>query len=233
MRISFKIILLFAILVSITSSVSGSVSELIISPENPVVGEEITLKGKASPNEVLYPSIIFKETVDVAEDNKYEYQINGIVIPPGKNSFAVTAENVKNLNVGIKLLAWWTKGTDAANGVATVSQGNVPGGTYNIKIFGVSSDTASFVNLTIKAASKITADGEGHFEYRYSTSNLPAGIYTLNIGDKNRTIKLLAKKEKTDKEGSENLEIKNTPVPVITGKKDESLFNRFMRLLGL
>ncbi|NJD78818.1 MAG: hypothetical protein FIB08_17280 [Candidatus Methanoperedens sp.] len=191
------------------------------------------MNGTASPNEVLNPSISFKEAVDIAEgDNKYEYRINGIEIPQGKNSFAITAENVKNLNVGIELLIFWTKSANAINGVATISQGSVPGGKYNIKIFGISSDNASSVNLTIKAASKITVDGEGHFEYRYSTSNLPTGIYILNIGDEIRTIQLLASKEKTDKEGLESPEVKNTPVPVAT-KKDESLFNRFMRLLGL
>ncbi len=195
MKITFNIIISFFLLVSIASSVSGL--EFKISPENPVVGDDIKMTGNASPGEVIQPSITFKETVNVAEgNNKYEYQINGIEIPPGMNTFAVSAQNVQNLNVGVKLLIWWTISADAANGVATISQGNVPGGTYHVKMFGTAVDGASSVPLTITASTRIKADDQGNFRYEISTDKLPAGKYTLNIGGKTETITLLAHREK-------------------------------------
>src|SRR5574341_1536634 len=73
MRIIQGSIILAATLLLSAASVSGSESELKISPENPVVGDEITIIGKASSNEVLYPSITYKEIVDVAgESSRYK-----------------------------------------------------------------------------------------------------------------------------------------------------------------
>ncbi len=224
MRISFKIILLFAILVLVTSSVSGSVSELKISPENPVVGDKITIKGTASPNEVLRPSITFMETVKVAKGNKnYEYQINGIEIPNGKNNFVVNAKNVKDLNVGVKLLIWWTLSKDASNtGEASIAQGNVPSGNYHIKIHGTAAEDVSSVPLTITASSEIKANEKGNFEYEYSTSNLPPGTYVLNVEETIKKITLYAKNEKLEKreEPEKPEKPEKTDKPEITKKPE-------------
>jgi hypothetical protein len=167
--------------------VSGT--SLTISPENPVVGEEITMRGLASPNEVLWASISFGKTVSVA-NGKYAYRLYDIEIPLGENNFAVTAEKVKNLNARVKILLWWTKSADATNGIATVSQSNVPSGTYDIRIEGDALDGESFVPLTITASSKITADPQGNFRYKYSSSGVPPGDFILSIGGITKTITL-------------------------------------------
>lgn len=154
---------------------------LKISPENPAAGDEITIRGTTSPNEILNPSISFEKTIRVV-NGEYEYRLYGIKIPPGENNFAVAAKNVTNLNVRVKMLLWWTKSADAVNGTARVSQGNVPYGTYNIRIDGDAADGASSVPLVITASSKVTADPQGNFEYRYSSSGIPAGAFNLRIG---------------------------------------------------
>lgn len=182
-----KILLLLLFSLLLIYPVSGIT--LTITPENPAAGDEITMRGTATPDELLYPSISFEKTTG-AGNGKYDYRLYGIKIPQGENNFAVTAQNVKNLNVRVKILLWWTKSADAASGIAKVSQGNVPSGTYEIRIDGDAVDGASSVPLTIKASTKIAADAQGNFEYRYSTSGIPPGTFTLSIGGITRTITL-------------------------------------------
>jgi hypothetical protein len=90
------------------------------------------------------------------------------------------------------MLIWWTKSADATNGVATVSQSNVPSGTYDIRIDGDAADGTSYVDLRITASSTITCDSQGRFEYKYASSGVPPGAFTLQIGGITRTVTLLA-----------------------------------------
>lgn len=185
---------------------------LAISPENPVVGEEITMWGLASPNEILWPSITFEKTVNVA-NGKYSYRLYAIKIPSGQNNFAVTAKNVKNLNVRVKILLWWTKSADATNGIATVSQGNVPSGTYDIRIEGDAVDGVASAPLAITASSKITADTQGNFGYKYSSSGVPPGDFILSIGGITKTITL----RETQATASTAIPTyTTTPTPIVT-----------------
>jgi hypothetical protein len=56
---------------------------------------------------------------------------------PPESNFNVTAEKVETLNVGVKLLIWWTKSVNVnGNHIVQLSQSNVPGGNYSIKIDG-------------------------------------------------------------------------------------------------
>ncbi len=191
---------------------------LTILPENPLVGDEITMKGTGTPNELLYPSVTFEKVVSVA-NGKYDYRLYSIKIPPGANNFGVTAKNVKNLNVRVKMLLWWTISRDAANGVAVVSQGNVPSGTYDIIIDGDPADGASSVPLTITASSKINADALGNFEYKYSSSGVPPGSFTLSIGGIMRTMTLSEKPVSTASSNANHdssVSPIDTPIPAIT-----------------
>ena len=186
-RAANKLLILFLSLPILINPTSGMT--LTVTPENPVAGDEITIRGTASPDAVLQPSITFKKDASVA-DGKYEYRLYGIKIPSGQNNFAVTARNTENLNIRVKVLLWWTRSADAVSGTATVSQGNVPPGTYDIRIDGDAADGASSVSLTITASSKITADSSGNFEYKYASSGIPPGDFTLKAGGVTRTITL-------------------------------------------
>jgi len=180
-------ILLFSFLFLVIS-VSGM--SYTISPENPVAGDEITIKGRADQNQDIWPSISFEKTVSVS-NGKYEYKFNGVIIPSGENKFTLTADYVKNLYVRTKI--WqipFNLFANASGGKAIVSQANVPKGDYDIRMDGDSADSASSVPLKITASSKITADAQGNFVYKYSTSGVPPGTFTLNIGGITRTLSL-------------------------------------------
>ncbi len=55
---------------------------LTINPENPSVGDDITVSGDAAPNQTLSPSITFEKTVG-ARGGIYDYKLPGITIPSG------------------------------------------------------------------------------------------------------------------------------------------------------
>jgi hypothetical protein len=79
---------------------------------------------------------------------------------------------------------WVTISDEAdSSGNAAVSKSNVPEGTYDIKLVGKIKDTSKPVTLKVYASTKIQADENGNFEYRYSTDAIDEGttIY-LNIG---------------------------------------------------
>ena len=213
------VILFFSI-----NSVAGVVSELKITPDKPILGDEITMSGKADPNEVLTPSITFKVKVNAAKGTgMYDYIVNNMEVPISKSVFEVKAEKVKNLNVEVgKWGLSWTFIKDATNGIAIISQGNVPAWTYNIKLYGTAADGESSVQLNMKAYSEITADNDGNFNIKYSTSKIPPGTYTLDIGGEKVTINLLEKNEKKSSVEAEDVENKKTheidPESTITAK---------------
>jgi len=171
------------------SPVSAAVTSLHISPETPMKGDVVSISGDASPGEEITVSVSFKTIVSVSEGT-YRYYISDVKIPSGPNNFKVVAKNVKNLNVGVKLLIWISKGSDASNGVAVVSQSNVPAGTYDVMIYGESS--ASTVELEIIASTKITANSEGRYQYSYDTSSIPPGTFTLSVGGITKQVTLLS-----------------------------------------
>ena len=66
---------------------------------------------------------------------KYEYETT-VEIPQKPNRFTVAARNVEDFNAGVKLGIWITKSFKADGGTARISQGDVPPGRYNLKMFG-------------------------------------------------------------------------------------------------
>ncbi len=167
----------------------AAVIELNISPSNPYCGDTVVISGKAQPNEKVTISSSFKKTVGV-ENGKYVYRLYGIYIPPGENSFTVVARNSKNLQVSVRIVIWFTKGSDAVNGTAVISQSNVPEGTYDIKIYGDAADGAREVELDIEASKPVSANSEGKFELSVQTNGIPAGLFKITAGGIERIILL-------------------------------------------
>ena len=183
-KISF-IIIVFGFLISPIYAVS----DIQISPSSPKVGDTITLTGKANPNEVINCQAWF-EVSPMLSPPYYGYLMDGVEIPSSPNSFKVIAENVNKVSVSVNMGIWITKSANAdGNGIATVSQSNVPVGTYDMKIGGTIKDTSKPVKLKIIASTTINADENGNFEYSYKTNNIPEGttVY-LNIGGINKEI---------------------------------------------
>ena len=168
----------------------GDVKSVEIEPENPVQGDVISIRISANPNEELDVEISFTKSLAVS-DGRYELRLEDVVIPSTPNSFRVEAVGVVNLHISVKFFGLWvTKSVGAVEGVASLSQGNVPKGTYDVVIRGEAEEGVSEVELRVKAAATITTDSNGLYEFRYDTSCIPPGRFTVKIDGYRRTLTL-------------------------------------------
>ncbi len=187
----YRLFCFFLIATVLLPPANAVVSELFVTPENPVVGDTITISGTASPNESVNVVVSFEKTVSPS-DGMYLYRMDGIEVPTGSNSFTVTAKDVVNLNVRLKLSLWWTKSADATGGTATVSYSNLEPGIYDAQMDGIPTADTSPVTLDITAVQDIDADASGNFVYSYTTNSMPIGDFQLNVGGLAKTITLSA-----------------------------------------
>jgi hypothetical protein len=158
------------------SPVAAAVSSWEISPEEPVLGDTLRIKGSASPEEEVEVQVTFEKRVQ-ASGGTYEYTLEDVKIPEGfNNRFTVQASEANNLNVRVKMLIWITKSSEASGNIATVTQSSVPPGTYQIKIDGDSKEETSTVDLKITAVQQVKADSNGDFSYSYNTKAVPPEI---------------------------------------------------------
>ncbi|KKG17782.1 hypothetical protein EO98_11635 [Methanosarcina sp. 2.H.T.1A.6] len=173
---------IFILALLIISPAGAAVSSWDLSPENPVLGDTLRIKGSASPEEEIEVQVTFEKAVPVSE-GEYEYILEGVKIPEGfKNRFTVQASEAKNLNVRVKMLIWVTKSSEASGNTATVTQSSVPPGTYQIKMDGDTRGGASTVTLKITAVQQIKADSDGDFSYSYNTKAVPPGDFEISVG---------------------------------------------------
>ena len=174
---SFSILVLLAI-----SPAAASVNNWEFSPQEPVSGDTLSIKGGASPQEEIDVFVTFEKTVPVS-GGEFEYILEDVKIPGGLNNlFKVEARGAKNLNVRVKMILWVTKSSEVSGDVVTVSQSSVPPGTYIIKIDGHAKEGASNVNLKITAFQGIEADSNGDFSYSYNTKAVPSGDFEIKVG---------------------------------------------------
>lgn len=177
------------------SPAAAAVSSWDLSPENPVLGDTLRIKGSASPEEEIEVQVTFEKTAQVS-GGEYEYILEGVKIPEGfKNRFTVQASGASDLNVRVKMLIWVTKSSEASGNTATVTQSSVPPGTYQIKMDGNARGGASTVNLKITAVQKIEADSDGDFSYSYNTKAVPSGDFEISVGGTKK--KVTIQQEKT------------------------------------
>lgn len=115
--------------------VTAATNNWELTPENPVVGDIIEIKGTDFTGETAEVQVTFEKDVPVS-DGRYEYLLEGVTIPDFNNRFTVKATGADDLNLRVKMLLWVTKTGEAKDGATTVSQSNVPPGTYKIKIDG-------------------------------------------------------------------------------------------------
>jgi hypothetical protein len=189
------------------SPASASVYSWDFSPQEPVCGDIISIKGNASPEENVDVFVTFEKTVPVSS-GKFEYILEDVKIPEGLNNrFTVEARGAKNLNVRVKIIIWVTKHSKASGNVATVSQSNVPPGNYIIKIDGDAAEGTSNVDLRITAFQGIKADSKGDFSYSYNTKAVPSGDFEIQVGDimKKVTIQPEANSDSTSDSSSVSL----------------------------
>lgn len=181
-RLTFIVTSLSVLVLLLISSAAASVNDWEFSPQEPVCGDTISIKGNASPREKIDVFVTFEKTVPVSA-GKFEYILEDVKIPSGLNNiFKVEARGAEDLNVRAKVLAWMTKSSKASGEIATVSQSRVPPGTYIIKIDGDAKEGTSNVDLKITAYQEIKADSNGDFSYSYNTKAVPAGDFEIKVG---------------------------------------------------
>ncbi|WP_410508138.1 hypothetical protein RSJ42_15330 [Methanosarcina hadiensis] len=161
---------------------AAAVNSWEISPEKPVHGDTLRIKGSASPDEEVEVQVTFEKAVE-AFGGEYEYTLENVKIPEGfNNRFTVEASEARNLNVRVKMLIWVTKSSEASGNTATVTQSSVPPGTYQIKMDGDARGGTSTVNLKITAVQRVKADSDGDFSYSYNTKSVPPGDFEVSVG---------------------------------------------------
>jgi len=180
--------LLSVFLFLILSPGAGASSSWELTPQNPAVGDIIEIKGTGFDGDTAKALVSFEKEVKV-QDGEYEYFLENVIIPSGlDNRFTVQAVGADDLNVRVKMLLWITKSAEAKDGTATVSQTNVPPGTYKIRIEGKAS--GSKVKIKITAMQEIEVDSEGSLSYKYNTTSIPVGDFEVKVGDITKHIEL-------------------------------------------
>jgi hypothetical protein len=176
------------------STAASAAVEWKITPSNPTVGDTFKIEGKALQGENINADVSFEKNIAVS-GGKYRYLLEKIKIPEGNNNrFTVRASGVQNMNIGVKETIWITKSAKAGGGVVTISQSNIVPSTYSLLISGGALKEKSSVNVRITASQTLKTDTQGNFKYNYDTSTMPAGKYTIKIGNSEKTIELKAKK---------------------------------------
>jgi hypothetical protein len=165
-----------------------SCSALEVNPDNPSPGDKIVISGQASPGEQLNLRSSFQMDLPVS-GGRYEYETS-VEIPQQPNRFTVSASNIKDLGVGVKMVIWLTKSFAAPGGTATLSQSNVPPGRYAVKLFGESLPGAASVPVKVSADTTVQTDSKGQYSLVLDTSGVPAGDYVIEGGGETRVIHL-------------------------------------------
>lgn len=173
MRKELQSIIIIAIIVTVSTC-----SAFDISSQNLQPGDKITLTGKAAPGEQVNLRSSFAMDLPV-KNGKYEYETN-VEIPQKPNNLAVTARNIKDLNLGVKMVIWVTKSFPASGGVASISHSDVPPGRYDLKMFGSAVDKASKVTVEVDAETAVKADPAGRYSLVIDTSGIPNGDYRIS-----------------------------------------------------
>ena len=160
-----------------------------VSSSNPSPGEKVTLTGTANPGQKVDFQTSFQMDLPVNSGN-YEYVANGVDIPQKPNRFEVDATGVKDLNLGIKIGIWISKGFTATNGKASISHSDIPPGRYDLKVFGEALSGANSVNLKVVAGTAVNADSAGKYSLDIDTSGIPSGAYKIQGAGETRTIQV-------------------------------------------
>ncbi|AKJ38775.1 hypothetical protein MCM1_1746 [Methanosarcina barkeri CM1] len=221
---SLRLLFLFPIfLFLIMSPGAAASSNWELTPQNPVVGDTIEIKGTGFEGDTVEVQVAFEKKVEV-QDGEYAYQLEDVVIPSGSdNSFVVKAIGADDLNVRAKMLLWLTKSAEAKDGTATVFQAHVPSGTYKIRIDGKAS--GSSVKLRITAVQKIEVDSDGSISYQYNTKSIPAGNFEVKVDGITKKIELQPSESLSSETNSSEQNSSEEDVGGITEKIKEEIDN--------
>lgn len=177
---------IFILLLFMTSIVSPTYAmNLTLTPENPFVGDNITLKGDTTPNQKSIVSITLEKKMNISgRGGLLYYQLPDINIPSGENKFRIIGYNVSRLYVGVGHPVYWYRDAAGYRGYAELSWSNVPSGKYYITISANALyNNMEEIRLYLSAEIEIKSNERGNLNYTYSTSGFPAGTYVLYVRD--------------------------------------------------
>ncbi len=159
-----------------------------LSPTSIEPGQEVILTGITKPESQLTFQSGFTMNLPVTA-GEYEYEAT-VEIPQKPNRFTVTARNVQDFSAGVKFGIWITKSFSASGGIARISQGDVPPGRYDLKVFGKAMPGSLEVPVTVEAETQVQADSAGRYELAIDTSGIPAGDYRIEGAGDTKTIRI-------------------------------------------
>ncbi len=178
---------------------SAEVTELKVNPEIVIPGENVSLFGRAAPNETVWIKSSFNSSLPVS-DGKYSAEFEAILFPPGEKGFSVRAENIKDIRVSLGPLFLFPAveyppdgPRKATNGIATIAI-SVPftmwgitvidiSGEKNVNVYGNAAEDAEFVNLSVDMSIKVIADTNGDFKLDVNTGGIPLGEFVITAGE--------------------------------------------------
>ncbi len=199
--------LLCAFIVSVTNA-GASVTDLNVNPSVVVLGETLSISGKATPNEEVSLKSSFVISLPVSE-GKYSEEFKGIYFPAGKKTFSVRAKNINDIRVSLLGLMPFIPvkyplggPQKATDGFATLSislpfSGIDVTGEKDVKVYGAALEDASSVILTTDMAIKITADKNGDFILDLDTEGVPLGEFSIAAGGKGTAVQIVRTKPKS------------------------------------
>lgn len=142
-------------------------------------GQTVTYSGHGSPGSQASMEVTATISVGVDGSRHYRSTMSGVSIPGGSR-FSITASPVETFGVTGSLGGLSMTIGSVNDHVGSASMGNVPGGTYNIVVAGISN--GSSVSMTVHAYRQQEIGGDGAFTVSLSTSGLPPAVYSVRQG---------------------------------------------------
>jgi len=182
-------LLLAVLLCAHAQPASCAVTHMEVRPQEPVRGDVISVDLMAAPGETVDVQIRFRKALKVS-GGRYLLELDGVEVPEGPNSFTVKATNVANLVVAVRLGIWISVSREADGGEASISQGGVLPGRYDVHVKGDAAPGAAEVTVEVTARTTVTAGSDGGYTVSYDTSPIPAGVFRVDAGGLSRAVTL-------------------------------------------
>jgi hypothetical protein len=189
---------------------SAEITELKVNPEVVIQGANVSLSGRAAPNETVWITSSFVISLPVS-DGKYSAEFEDILFPPGEKKFSVTAENIEDIRVSLGPLFFFPEveypldgPLEATSGIATIAipvpftMGSFTvseiRGEKDVKVYGNAAEDAEFVNLSVGMSIKVIADSNGDLKLDVNTGGIPLGEFVITAGAINKTVEVVSTK---------------------------------------
>jgi len=162
-----------------------------LSADSVTAGDNLIITGTSEPNSENTFISSFTMNLPVTSE-KYNYETE-IKVPNKPNRFSVTARNVQNLDVGMKMGIWITKSFESRDGVVHLSVADIPPGMYRLKVSGNAMPGANEVPITIEAETGVLADSSGSYKLVIDTTGIPESDYLIEGDGDEKTVRILSR----------------------------------------